>query len=325
MAVAVVLQYRQWFAPLVPEASRTRQPLNPIVMKLSNPRTCALLGLLALGLTTQAGAANIVADFDGGNSTTLVDAWVGIEGNGWVQTWRDSRNYANYTAGVKDTNSLLPGSGNYLSASFTAQSGGAVNKQGYVARMFNPGYVTADTQLVVSFLFRPDSGLSGSQTYNMMFNANNVVQGTGATNIAVINSGVASNATWVFSGKQAPGNAASNMSLDSGMQVIAGDVYSFEITLDMATKSYMASVKNLTANTAYSTSEAIYFRYDGVINNLALEFGAFFGTGNNALGTLDFSLDSISVAPVVPEAGTLAAAFAAVGLGVVCLCRRKTR
>ncbi|MDR1283764.1 MAG: hypothetical protein LBK99_23545 [Opitutaceae bacterium] len=290
-------------------------------------RTCflPLLSILLAGLPTGLHAATITAGFDGGNSTATVDAWTGMAGVGWVGAWIDSRSSnVMETTLVTSANPLRSGSGNYLATTFTA-SGGSGEKFANVARIASSSTLDYARPVVISCLFRPEGSTiqSTSTYYRFILNNNAVELSTGGNNLFVITGGSSASPNWVFSGRT-EGGGTTGMAVDSGIAVVTDHVYSFTFTLDIASKSFLATVTDLDTAASFTTPAPVFYRYGGAVGNLALEFGAYMASATS--GAISFSIDDISVSTgAIPEPATGAILGSAAVLLIAALFRHCQR
>ena len=122
---------------------------------------CALTTLLAGGLV----GAGIVANFDGGNGSAVVDAYAGKAGDGWAGAWQESTSSASFgaTPTVVSTTPLFTGGGNYVTAAVTTSGS---NKQGAFAREYEAYEgVALSAPHTIQFKIRPEdlTGFSHSE------------------------------------------------------------------------------------------------------------------------------------------------------------------
>lgn len=283
-------------------------------MNISNPMRI-IIPVAMLWVTVPSYAATVIANFDGGNSTSVVDAYQGKAGNGWTGAWSTAgTNSISVTGLVASASPLLSGSGNYLTGTIAGPTSNNANSQGYIGRVVSATSFDYAVPLQLSFLYRPDTTLSGSQRYRILGNANSVTGATGPSNLFTIDSGTTATPTWNF------GGAATS---DSGLSVIAGDTYSFTLSLDMHAHSYTATVLNLTTSDSW-TSSSIGFRNTATVSDFALELGALIATGGaqTSANQVHFSADSISISNI-PEPTTIAALMGAGVLGMALIARRR--
>lgn len=278
-------------------------------------------GLLACG-GASAFAATVVANFDGGAGTGSVDAYVGTAGGGWSGAWSNAGSNGSTVSGaVVTTSPLVSGAGNYLSATVNGSATNAANTQAYTGRVLDAAAFDFAQPISLSFLFRPDSAFSSaSSQFRIMQNAPAMTSATGASNLWTISSGTTATPTWNFGGL--PTSTGANQNFDSGISVVTGHVYSFNLTLDMTAKSYVATVTDMNTSDSF-TSGIIFFRNQGSVTSTALEFGALLATGGATTGqSMTFSVDNIS-ASNIPEPSTVAALMGVGALGITLGVRRR--
>jgi hypothetical protein len=234
--------------------------------------------------------AQIAANFDGGNSTSVVDAFIGKTGDGWLSGWTTSGGSA--PAGtVVNTTPLVSGGGNYLSSSVA--NIGASASSGLVFRKFDSSLTTSPSY-TVSFNFRLDTALAGAQVFNI-FAANTAsLGGPSAADLWEISVQANSNG-----GKWKIGSNATTMLATQGL------TYAFTLTITPGV-GYTASIFNGT--TTYTTP-SIAFR-TGSSTGDYLYFGA---TSVAASTTVGYSIDSIVISSI-PEPADIATIFASVSL-----------
>ena len=267
-------------------------------------------------------SADVVANFDGGNGTAVVDAYLGKAGGGWSGAWSSAGSNASTVSGsVITTAPLASGSGNYLSATVNGSATNAANTQAYTGRVLDPASFDFAQSISLSFLFRPDSAFSsGSSQFRIMQNSPGMTSATGATNLWTISSGTTATPTWNFTGALTAGGT--NQLFDSGISVVTGHVYSFSLLLDMTGKSYVGTVTDLNTSASF-TSDVIFFRNQGSVTSTALEFGALLASGGSTTGqSMNFSVDNISVSNI-PEPSTVAALMGVGALGITLVTRRR--
>lgn len=280
------------------------------------------LAAVALVCVASSAFGATIANFDGGNGTGSVDAFVGTAGDGWLGAWSSAGSNGSSTSGTVTTSSpLVSGSGNYLSATVNGSSTNSANTQAYTGRVLDATAFDYAEPIALSFLFRPDSAFSsGSSQFRIMQNAPGVTSGTGPSNLWTISSGTTATPTWSFGGL--PTSGGTNQLFDSGISVVTGHVYSFSLLLDMTEKSYVGTVTDLNTSVSF-TSNVIFFRNQGSVTNTALEFGALLATGGSTTGqSMNFSVDSISVSNI-PEPSTTVAFMGIGALGMTLAMRRR--
>lgn len=303
---------------------------NPI-LPASIARISLVLALSALIAPTA--SAQVSATFSGGNSTAVVDAWHGMAGEGWGTAWDERQNTfdSTRTSTVTNTNPLITGSGNYLSAAQVATEGAQLwpqysQKRGYTSY----GSLDITTVHQISFLYRLDkydttSGQASIFDVNLI---NQAVPQNSTTTWAI--------QTWsstdVWRLSQGDGFAGSGGTafrivnpLESSVNVFLGDVYQFDITVDPQNNRYQATITNLDyAANSRSTGTASYSSawLDFVLQDEGV--GGFLTYNSmirhNAGNTIEYSIDNISI---VPEPAAYGAMIAIAILAFTLIARRR--
>ncbi len=277
-------------------------------------KTTAILNLAAiaatLALAHQVQATTITADFDGGNSTTVVDAWSGMSGDGWSGAWAYKSNAVTtftrkaITSADAGYTPLTNTSGSYLSVSVTSNSNATTSRQAAIRRTLDTGGSGVDLNKTfsISFLFRPDTTFTDptQQQYFMFANDSTSQYGTSSGDTWEIMSSSAISSTWIVGGA------------NTNITVVQGNVYSFVINTNPVSSSYTVTVKDLTANVSF-TSESLSYRSGSVTTESPILYFGARGTANSNKPsyTTAFSLDSISVTQVPEPASLGVAAFGA--------------
>lgn len=233
-------------------------------------------------------SGQIIADFSGGGSTASpvtnqVDAWTGMAGEGWQTAWSSSGNSSvTRVADVLDSAPLTPGE-NYLQFSMINPEDGV--QTGAVHRQYDGA--SMGLQQTVSFQFRLDSALS-------TFNRIRIFDGQSAT---LTESGVVSwfirtqGTTWrVYNGTS---------TVDTGMTLVAGNVYDFRIQITDDT--YSVTINDLTAETNYTSGALDFYSASATTVGGYLNFSL--ATAANST-----SMASLSGIEIIPEP-SVASAF----------------
>ncbi|MBN1555478.1 MAG: PEP-CTERM sorting domain-containing protein [Phycisphaerae bacterium] len=268
-------------------------------------------------------AAPIEANFDAGETTTQVDGWTGMAGDGWQGAWNSyfqSATGSSQTFQVTDATPLQTGAGNYLNTTFENHRDSS-RTAALVTRQFDMDTArSGGSTLTTSFLYRLDY-LSKSDMYDVLggvyFSANATANGYDLD-------GTTATSAWGFSTTRlsAPNFRFLNgANLDeSDIVLYLNDVYEFTFTVDYDTQTYVASVENLTKDLSY-TSGILDFNYkptgeEPVADYLTWGIRLLDGDPSSKTGT--YSLDSVSV---TPEPATLI--LLTTGFGGALLRRRK--
>lgn len=296
-------------------------------MQIKHTRGFHALGMasaLALLLVSTT-HAQILAGFTDGNGSVLVDQYVGIAGSGWSTAWATNTNSAStgttLVGNVINTDPLN-GGGNYLSTTLTAGTGTG-NGKGVVQRQYTSfGNVSLSQIHTVSFDFRFDSSMTGfdaatdyiqafDRPFNSDFGADGawLIRATGAST-----NGIAAH-NWMFynGGKNgAPFNNANFV--DSGVSLVSGQVYHFDININPALLEYSVSING------GAFSAPMGFRANTAANLGRVNWG---GQLSGISETMTYSLDTIAVtAAAVPEPSTVML-LGASALAVITLRRRR--
>ncbi|MBN2217000.1 MAG: BNR-4 repeat-containing protein [Pirellulales bacterium] len=249
--------------------------------------------------------ADVVARFDGGNSTGVVDAYPGTAGDGWMGAWQAPASRALLSAQVLASSPLATGTGNYLDVSIDMDSDvtDSNNGQGCVARNYGDYYGEFSAALphTIQFQIRIDENLGTGTTFTSnldryyFFDYPSARSGTAAAcSWAVFafgaDYGTAKAKKWSFyNGLQDSGDFSEYQLVNTGMSVVAGTTYDFTITVDPANRLYAASVSN--GSTTASVA-GLGFRTSTAAVGQFLHFG---GKGNQPADVRAFSLDSIQI------------------------------
>lgn len=271
-----------------------------------------------LSASSAASAATVVANFDGPAGTW--DWYSGVAGGGWNGGWGAQNNQATTSASVQSASPLTSESGNYLRATVTTTNVNTSNKQSFVTRSFDAtsGGIDLAQPIEFSFLFRPESTLTSTQSYLILNNVGGGTTGTGPNNTWTISTaydGTTGETAWTFGG---------NATVNTGLTVTQNDVYKFTIYSDPTTKSYQGVVTNLTTGDSFS-SGTIGYRYTATAsdgNNL--QFGARPVVSGSSVASLSYSIDEISIVGV-PEPSVVLLLVVAGLFGVPALRRRLAR
>jgi len=251
----------------------------------------------ALGVVGE-GDAGIVAGFDDGAGTTLVDQYTGVAGSGWTTAW----SAPNATASVSSASQLNSG-GNYLTVSTNSAGNGGVRRS-YAD--FDGVDLTAE--YVVSFDWRFDGDFtefaSGPDRLSI---ADGSAGGAGESpsNTFFIRAhgddrGVANGKEWALynGGQDGATDVDDDLWVNSGMSFADDVVYSFTVTVDPVNRTYDVTIDNGTTDVTVTdlgfwSSE---FSGKGTLN--------FVNRKSSSADDLSYSIDSISIA--VPEPASVA-------------------
>lgn len=292
---------------------------SPSVPLVSNRPIDAVLKLLAALLlllvvaSPRLATGQIIAEFSGGVSTSVVDAWTGTAGNGWSNAWTRS-----YTGLFPDSTvridgdpawTSLNGDNNYLRTGFRPAA--AATGYSTIGRQYtNFGDVNLADPQEVSFFYRVHQGTTASINDINIGDLSQISTGPYAA-VTTWRLGVdATDSTWRFA------NGTSGAWLDSNMTVSVGDIYFFRITIDPDSYTYDAYLENVTDNVSFS-SDGLAFRTNKAVGG----YLNFFSSVQLGDPNFVFDLTSLQVA-AIPEPS---AAMLVVAAGLALFGRRSRR
>lgn len=245
----------------------------------------ALLGTLPAAPA----CAQISADFTGGNSSSIVDAWRGIPGDGWVNNWQVPTNAnTTLTATVTKATPLTPTGGNYLQ--YTVVNGSPdLDRSGSVSRQYGDH---ADVNLAgehtLTFELRMDTAPESLKRF-VLFDSQEFLLTPFSEGTFV---------TWLIR-SQTNGNIQvynGTSAVATGMALAQGNAYRFTIRVrpsaTAADSSYTVQIENLTSQASYESGPLQFYTAQTAVGG-TLNFVATVPTGNQAT----FSLDSIHIGP----------------------------
>ncbi len=274
-----------------------KNSINSPIFDIQGSIRHVLAILVVSGVFTCHGiAATIVADFTGGNSDTLVDAWTGAAGEGWAKKWNTSKNGTDtlFTGTTKSDVPLTPSGGNYLTS--TLSNPGTGTPSAVVARQYE-NYETIDLakEHTVSFEFRLDSSLS--DLGRLMF----------FDGIKTSRDASDGDPTWMIRYD----STATNFTIYNGttqqntnVSLLSGNVYRFTIRINPAQKQYMVLIENLTnPGSKYESPDWLNFYTDKNSAGGYLNFAGRVVSGTGKEVTM--SLDSIHITAAIPEPSSL--------------------
>lgn len=277
-------------------------------------------GLLSLALValSSANAQVLTLDFADGNGTTSVDQFQGIAGSGWRGGWINAAGtgVTSYGGNVTNTSPLTSGGGNYLSMNFSVVGGGGTGTQFMrLSRQIDNTAISLTSAVAYSFTLRPDSPQSSANESLTIFSGTSANQSTGPSDTWRITS---SGSGWSLSNGDAGQVSVGLLGSPNNM---SGTAFQFSILSDPTTKTYVATITNLTNNQSF-TSAALAWR-SGTTNteNTYLNFASV--SNASTANTFGYSLDGLSVAPV-PEPGTVALATLG-GLTILVMAAKRRR
>ena len=266
---------------------RQNSPAMKFASLLRNlPFTCFTLAFS----TVAASAAPIVADFDGGNSTIVVDAYTGTAGNGWAGAWATttSGGTATFTNTVTNTDPLS-GGGNYLDASF-AYTGGSGTGQGTVYRRIDTGVQDPTAPLQYSFDYRIDANVVASDDRLRIFGRQGASTGTDSSiTWSIYAQSNAGTPTWFVT--NGDGLGGSGTQINTGVAATTGTVFHFVVTTDPANKQWTVSI---TGGDSPYTSGTLGFRANSTSAGNTFLLGVVDNAGG---GSPAFSFDNLQIVP----------------------------
>jgi len=250
----------------------------------------------------------VSAHFTGGNTDTVVDAFMGKRGEGWDDAWAYSGSNATATPevldlGHMDYHELKPGqSGAYLRVINTHNAAASYAGVRRSYKAYDDGIdwgrdhtiqfsVRIDEDLAASFSDGEDryqfSDL-GAGRFNSDASARWLVTCFGGTGAYAEADDVG---VWVFyDGGRDGGNRDAALNVPSTVSVVTGEVYDFTIEVDVDTQSYVATVENDSYGSF--TSGSLGWRSAGTMIGGYLLFDTRASAG---FETRAFSLDSIVI------------------------------
>nr|HRJ70736.1 hypothetical protein [Terrimicrobiaceae bacterium] len=298
--------------PKIPVAIRPRAafatPFRPLACCTQALAACMVLTAVFSGPVH----GQIIAEFSGGDSTSVVDAWTGKAGDGWSNAWTRAYTGNFPDSSVKGPASIgyvsLNGTENYLRTGFKSAPASAAGST--IARQYTSyGDVNLADPHEVSFFYRVVQGTTASIN-DINIGDLNVISTGPYSAVTTWRIGVdPTDSTWRF------GNGTNNVGsfwLDSNLSVSVGDIYFFRITIDPASYTYDAYVENVTDNLSFS-ADGLAFRTNKAVGGYLNFYSSVLLGDPNFI----FDMTSLEIA-AVPEPGT-AALLGAAGLVVVAL------
>ena len=282
----------------------------------------------ATGIDPIGGMSEVVANFDGGNATDVVDGFTGMAGNGWATDWQVNVNAVDPTqvvvnggvvtsadAGFQE---LHAGDGNYLTLDLNnpAASAGEITS-GAVSRSYKarPGIDYRESH-TIEFTVRIDEpDVGGDWTYMNAYDDRYWMAGaTSAKSVSsttdtffIMATGAAGKEDgsivwgdqivekWAFADGAGDGTIADMVG--SGIELVTGGVYDFTIFLDVDTQTYDVTV---TDGTTTFTAEDLGWRTSATNVGGYLNFG---GQTASYIDTRAMSIDNIRISQelITPE------------------------
>ena len=320
-------------APAPPLVRPTRAyPIDRFFLTMhpasSLARSAVRHAALALVLSVAPLSAQIVANFTGGTGTTVVDAYAGTAGNGWLAGWGST-----FSAASLSTTSPLNGGGNYVST----LSAAGTSADNLLFRQLNASTAAANgvslsAPVRLKFDFRLDtSALAAGEFVTINMGGNSSPFSSTNTAFAIraygSNTGNATAGKWSFyNGTTTTNTASDNNWVSSSMDLVSGRVYSFtvDITPNASAAANSGQIGTYTVSifdgTSTVSSTALNWRSNTATTvPTILNFHA---KDNSATTSVGFSVDSISLA-AVPEPASFAALSGLAILGFAASRRRR--
>ena len=274
----------------------------------------------ATGILPIGGMSEVVANFDGGNATDVVDAFTGIAGNGWAGPWEVNLSATNETlnasAGVVASSDagfqeLHPNDGNYLQLTLN-DTENPIN--GTVSRDYKnirPGIDWRESH-TVDFTIRIDetgvgSELSALDTYTDRYaiTGSNAARSSSSTEDMFLIMATGDPGSWgdqiVEKWAFADGNGAGGIDafVGSGIDLVEGGVYDFSVTINPEDQTWDVTV---TDGTNTFTATDLGWRTSSDFVGGVLNFG---GQSESGADIRAMSIDNIRITQV-PEPSTVA-------------------
>ncbi|QNN21934.1 hypothetical protein HED60_06500 [Planctomycetales bacterium ZRK34] len=248
----------------------------------------------------------IVANFDDGNTANTIDTYTdSTGGGGWANGWINTA--GNVSATVSTTTPLEGAGDPYLSV-----SGGDTGNRTIARQITDFGSIDPGKTYTINWKWRFDGDVSDLSVFEdriHFFGDNGTEGGTGSGASWLIGwvaaDGGGNNihdGNWYFYDNNGSSSFNTGNMVDTGLGLVADEVYEFFVTVNPLTGMYDATI--IVGGTEF-TATGLTFR-----NGLTGEYNYLhFGTSASS-GTDDtsFSLDSLSIS--VPEPGTALIALA---------------
>lgn len=242
------------------------------------------LAAVAVGNSAQATDA---LNFDGGNSSSVVDAFPGTLGGGWSTPWTTSPG-ASGTPLVTNTTPLTPGGGDYLHVDLTGGDRNVVRQYGNT-----PDFNVASNH-TISWEWRLDEPFEVNSQFdriNFFANASPATTSTTSSNSWII--GVAPVGmgfdTWYFYDRKVDNSFGPQNAVNTGMALTHGVTYSFSVDLNPIAGTYSASISD---GVHQFSADDLTFRSPSFASTY-LHFGGKVSSGSN--DALSYSLDSVAI------------------------------
>lgn len=276
---------------------------------LRRNRLFAMLGTCGVLLGVTQVSAEIMTNFDAGNTTSNPNGYQGQAGDGWSSAWASHTNSVGELNGtVTNTNPLQTGAGNYLSVTISNSDNDSTTSAAMAARNHDVVYGGVDTDQphIVSFLFRPEQ--FDSDSLYRIFERHGTAKGADAATRWYLRAGTDG---WSVYDGDGDGGASG---INTGMDLVEGRTYQVTITVDPTSYSYTVGIAD--GVQADYLSPTLGFRNDTNLSR-QIQWGGKDDTGDDLI----FSLDSIQITNI-PEPGSMALM---IGGGVLALIRGSGR
>ncbi|MBN1912215.1 MAG: PEP-CTERM sorting domain-containing protein [Pirellulales bacterium] len=291
----------------------------------------AIVVLAATLLVAPAEAVEVVANFDGGGSSTapvtdVVDAYVGMAGDGWAAEWIEavsSTTSITLNAVTDNANPLAVGTGNYLDFTTTCT---ASNKGASIGRDVD---IDLSEPHCIDFSYRVDEDITGGGTtfttandrYQLFDTPYSRTTANGDTSWLIGCYGgelggidPSKVGKWVVYNGENNGTAFDDVhNLDTGIMVTPNTVYDFHIDVDTVGKTWDVTIGTGGATLYDSTvlnPGGLGWRTSAATVGGRVNFGTYSSAVDDSR---EFSLDSVKVtgSPNAPYGGmqTVAAHF----------------
>jgi len=247
------------------------------------------------GVAALAGpGASVVADFNGGNTDTLVDAYPGMAGDGWSNGWDvASRDGGLLVAAVTDAGvPMSVDGGNYLTTSITTTED---NGQATVGRSYAAG-IDVSQDHAIHFKYRIEEYLPSAFTDALdaykIFDYSSVRSST-ASSLPWLIAGYADDGSWVVYDGNYDTTATE---IDTGIGLQQGVVYDFQIGIRASARTWDVRIENDTTHVVYNSldlnPDGLGFKGNWTTVGGTLNFNA---RTNSTADQRQFSIDGLSI------------------------------
>jgi len=255
-----------------------------------------------------AGSVTVVADFNGGNTDTLVDAYPGMAGDGWANGWVvASRDGGELSATVVEGGTpLMADGGNYLTTTITTT---ADNGQATIGRSYAAG-IDVSKDHAIHFKYRIEEYLPTNFT--------DALDAYKIFDYSSVRSSTTSSLPWLITGYAGDGflvpqdwlvydgnydNTATE--IDTGIQLQQGVVYDFQIGISASTRTWDVRIENDITHAVYNSldlnPDGLGFKGNWTTVGGTLNFNA---RTNDTADQRQFSIDGLVISqtgvPTVP-------------------------